>query len=297
MRVSLAGALVATHLCACGWFGPTDGSLSRDTSEPGAAAAPPPGDWIDAPRWRLLPPDLVAEAGVVIDRTTGLEWQRVHSGRYAVEQLDAACKDLVIDGKTGFRLPTRSELLSIVDLDVVDREAPALPKLLSEQVTSDGFFWTATPAVGLGGGRWIIGTHDGVAARGAEGMWLVRCVRGEPPANGPRFAIDGDFVRDLHTALRWRRAVEEDLHAVVDASARCAARGERLPSVYELQSIVDARRRSPAIDPVFGETPRETFWSASDNAKYAHYGWAVSFETGETVYANRESQFRVRCVQ
>lgn len=294
MRVWILSVLLLT--IGCGLRAPPDDELSRERP-PADVGVPEPGDWIDEAPGPIVRPDLVAEGGIVRDRTTGLEWQRVHSGRFANGQLEEVCNDLVIDGKSDFRLPTRSEILSIVDLAVADDKAPAFAEVLAEGVPADAYVWTATPAYGLAEARWVVGTHDGVAARCVEGMWLVRCVRGGRVSSGPRYLLEGEVVRDLRTALVWQRGIEEGLHDKASASLRCAARGARLPSVHELHSIVDARRRSPAIDPVFVDTPRETFWSASENAKYAHYAWAVSFDTGETVYANRDSQFRVRCVR
>lgn len=263
------------------------------------------GDWVDEPPGRIGPPDLRIEGGLVIDRATGLEWQRAVGPLCSLGQADAACAALIVDAKSGFRLPTRSELLTIVDLDAWE---PSIVKEFTFPLDPDAgapdaelgprdFFWTSTPSVGAGGSRWTVQFYDGVAARRLEGVLPVRCVRGGKAHSGPRFAIEGGDVLDTRTGLRWRTSIEVGLFDMATATETCKASGYRLPTELELESIVDTRRRSPAVDPIFGRTPRETFWSSTNNAGLAWYGWAVSFETGEAVYANRDSRFRVRCVR
>ncbi len=53
-------------------------------------------------------------AGTVVDPDTGIEWQNVDIDRLSYENAVAYCADLVIDGKSDFRLPSYDDLRSLV---------------------------------------------------------------------------------------------------------------------------------------------------------------------------------------
>ena len=72
----------------------------------------------------------------------------------------------------------------------------------------------------------------------------------------------------------------------------------RLPTVAELQSIVDVTRAHPAIDPVaFPGTLDEVFWSATPSVGSPGSGWVVLFTDGGSSYYQSSFPFRVRCVR
>ena len=105
---------------------------------------------------------------------------------------------------------------------------------------------------------------------GMEKTFFVLCVRGNPGYGGNNFHSNGDgTVTDRATGLMWAKADSGRgmnwREALAWARQRNAERflgrnDWRLPSVKELQSLVDYTRspdatRSPAIDPVFDCTP------------------------------------------
>jgi hypothetical protein len=53
----------------------------------------------------------------------------------------------------------------------------------------------------------------------------------------------------------------------------------RLPSVGELQSIVDCGRFGPAIDPAFGSLS-SVYWSSTTYAAFPDRAWFVHFDDG-----------------
>ena len=77
----------------------------------------------------------------VLDRETGLVWERVPS-TFASNWFNSSfnCLNLNAGGRTGWRLPTIQELLSLVDRSVV---GPALPSGHPFTVLS-GVYWSAT---------------------------------------------------------------------------------------------------------------------------------------------------------
>jgi hypothetical protein len=107
--------------------------------------------------------------------------------------------------------------------------------------------------------------------------------------------IDGDTVRDRVTGLVWERAAAEP-ESFERASARCLSLGSRLPSVRELQSIVDENAHDPAVDQaLFPATPPAGFWSQTLRGSDP---WHVSFLDGQTSAEIRSDEpLASRCVR
>lgn len=54
----------------------------------------------------------------------------------------------------------------------------------------------------------------------------------------------------------------------------------RIPNLRELLSIVDYGRRAPAIDPTFGPTFVQNYWTSTTAAEVPLNAWSISFLTG-----------------
>jgi len=79
---------------------------------------------------------------VVTDRKTGLEWSAATlPGRHNHADATKACTDLVLGDRTGWRLPTCDELLTLVDRT---RHEPAIDVAAFPDTRSD-WYWTSTP--------------------------------------------------------------------------------------------------------------------------------------------------------
>ena len=65
-----------------------------------------------------------------------------------------------------------------------------------------------------------------------------------------RFRTDGNVVYDANTGLSWERSPQATTRNLTDANAYCLALGPsfRLPSMKELQTVVDRSRHTPAVD-------------------------------------------------
>ncbi len=111
----------------------------------------------------------------VLDQVTGLEWQRnVDSSVHDWEQAQSYCATLELDGKSNWRLPTRIELVSIVDYSAADPaiDASVFPATPSNQ------FWTSSPSVVATGQAWTVNFNYGFVGYTDEIYALpVRCVR------------------------------------------------------------------------------------------------------------------------
>lgn len=70
----------------------------------------------------------------------------------------------------------------------------------------------------------------------------------------------------------------------------------RLPTIQELQGIVDGSQ-SPTIDPVFGPTKSDGYWSATTFDVITFYAWGVLFTNGIAVNDNKTNGIYVRAVR
>src|SRR5262249_11881819 len=76
----------------------------------------------------------------------------------------------------------------------------------------------------------------------------------------------------------------------------------RLPSDFELLSIVDAARceagdGSPCIDPIFGPTAATAYWSSFAEYDVRSLAWTVNFATGSVGLTAKTDQAAVRAVR
>jgi hypothetical protein len=76
----------------------------------------------------------------------------------------------------------------------------------------------------------------------------------------------------------------------------------RLPSIVELQGIVDPTAPgcgsgSPCIDPTFGPTQSDVYWSATTIALHPTDAWYVNFDGGFAFNAGKTGFIWVRAVR
>jgi hypothetical protein len=101
----------------------------------------------------------------VTDQKTSLTWIKDHAAlgdKFAkvmtYEEAEKACKELNAGGHKDWRLPTREELLTIVDLN---RHAPAIDPIFVNTKTDD-WYWTSTPCAWDPSLAWIVNFYYGV---------------------------------------------------------------------------------------------------------------------------------------
>lgn len=130
---------------------------------------------------------------------------------------------------------------------------------------------------------------------GQDGRFMAGC------STEGRFEVNGPLVVDSCTGLTWQKTTSSQ-RTWVEALifARNLELGGfddwRLPNINELLSLVDYGRHTPAIDPVF-EVPPPTepegqgssiLWSStSSDQRPATESWAVNFDAGESVQAQK----------
>lgn len=71
----------------------------------------------------------------------------------------------------------------------------------------------------------------------------------------------------------------------------------RLPTIQELQSIVDIGKKEPTIKRRFNNVTSSSYWSSSEYVSDAKYAWVVYFGLGVTYSDAKANEGSVRCVR
>ncbi len=292
----------------------------------GVACGPPPAERIYA-RWPMPNPassGLPNPAhytdngdGTVADDVTGLVWQKAVGSAQAFNWCDAIayCAGLKLAGRP-WRLPTRIELLSLVDFT---RASPAIDTTAFPGLPGGKYHWTASPWVvsqiaTKPQDSWIVNFSDGLTSNAGarSALEYARCVSSPAPAPlpNPRYVpVATGEVQDVDTKLIWATAATTTTTAFASAQTTCTSlklngHDWRTPSIKELSTLVDEvppiSKVSPAIDTaIFAATAAtRPYWSSSLFAGMpasAHAPWVINFEDGFTEY--NQSAALVRCVR
>jgi hypothetical protein len=260
-------------------------------------------------------PDYSATTDVVLDRVTGLWWQRVgpadcstSTGGPSVPCIEQAAEDycdaLTLDGKSDWRLPTLIELESLLDC------THTFVPLINENAfpnTPAPRYWTASPRPGQGGG-WVV-DFTNCLPYGADlaSPYAVRCVEGtgiQPDLPVDHYTLDSgdpETVLDNWTGLTWIRAVSAAPRMLADAQAECSSFGAgfRLPTYKELLTLVDPAQLNPAIDrnAFPGVPPDEDVSTSTRGIAFGAAFYFVYFGDGRAGANDSTALHDVRCVK
>ncbi|MGD0677088.1 MAG: DUF1566 domain-containing protein [Polyangiaceae bacterium] len=161
----------------------TNGSVSsaaliQDGAAPGSA-----GTWANwpmpnPPSTGLPNPQTydTSMPGIVADKVTGLEWQMtVDSNTHDWSDAMSYCSSVTLAGG-GWRLPTRIELVSILDYTAI---SPAIDTNAFPG-TPPGGYWSSSQFAGLGSSAWVVSFGFGTSLVFNDlvsSKYDVRCVR------------------------------------------------------------------------------------------------------------------------
>jgi hypothetical protein len=261
----------------------------------------------------------MAQGERIEDRLTGLEWLRDANRpewpmpwREALRWVEEANREGLAD-RDDWRLPNRRELRSLISYQARN---PALPKDHPFDKVFNGWYWTSTPFARNPGYAWYVQLTGGRSFFGRKDEdHMVWPCRGESPVlpvtgqvasfdpgegdydggritgvawPDPRFLTKGEVVRDRLTGLAWTRCAnllegectwEEAIEAA--GGLTLAGRSWRLPTLNELESLVDAGRADPALPE--GHPFRDVgdgYWSSTSSGFEPDWSMALYFQSG-----------------
>ena len=238
---------------------------------------------------------------VVVDNLTHLVWQKA-IGRTTLTFAEAqqSCADLELGGRTDWRLPSRIELISLVDFsgtrvgnvdDVAFPDAPAAA------------IWSCSTGPASPPFAWIVDfLHGSAGVVEKTARNLVRCVAGattSTPAPTRYQSAAPNAVRDLETGLVWTITPAPGLVTWGQAYEFCRALGEgwRLPSLTELQTLIDETQAGAAVDRTTFDNPDDFYWTSSFFDHTDSMPWFVSIGEGNSWWTSSSDLHRARCVQ
>ena len=243
--------------------------------------------------------------GHVTDKVTGLVWQKSDDNNKR-NWSDAwnYCQDLELPLGvwTDWRLPSVAELISIVYYGSAN---PAINAVFWGNNSSN--YWSATTDASEGHNELLVNFYYGsVDSEYMEDQNYVRCVRGKFAGYG-NFKNNGDgTVTDLATGLMWQRQDDDNTREWTAAVSYCQGldlggkTDWRLPTIKELQSIVDTsvNEPGPTIDSgAFPGTSSSDYWSATNYGGDSSFAWDIEFSNGRLALDLKGLSLYVRCVR
>ena len=242
--------------------------------------------------------------GVVVDRVSGLMWQRRLPNTFLTRaDAERQCDDLALGGHHDWRLPSRIELVSLID---TTRTQPSIDTEAFPSTPSD-WFWTSSLAADDPSAAWYVYFYFGYPKTDdMKSRFSVRCVRSNRSlrSSSSHYEMEANEVRDIGTGLRWQRTPPNKSLTFEGARAYChrltlsGTKGWRVPTLGELLTLIDERASVPMVDrEAFPSTSGEPFWTSSGFANGNELAWYVRFDQGTGLYGRLIESFRVRCVR
>ena len=124
-----------------------------------------------------------------------------------------------------------------------------------------------------------------------------------PEAGAGHYQAGDGTVYDTRTKLTWQLDVSMTPVDWATAKDYCGGldlggMGWRLPSVSELQTLIDETTTDPAIDlTAFPGTPSDYFWTSSILPRFESFVWTVYFGYGLSTFFDVNQTHFVRCVR
>ncbi len=138
-----------------------------------------------------------------------------------------------------------------------------------------------------------------VALALAAPVGWVSAIGAAPKCYSSRYQVNSSTgeVHDAATGLTWQQSVDPMSYTWDAAKMHCSGTW-RLPSLTELQTIVDDTKKTPPlVDNVFTGTPSTVFWTSSLIAGSSISAWLVDFGNGALYSGGVTGTSRVRCVR
>ena len=241
--------------------------------------------------------------GTVKDNVTSLMWQKEDDDTTRIwDDANSYCNDLTLASYSDWRLPSKKEVMSIVNYGTYD---PSIDTTYFPG-TSASEYWASTTNASNSSCAWCVFFSNGhlTAYYDKSYSYYVRCVRGQELSFG-NFTDNGNgTVTDDNTGLMWQQGeggqkVWEDAISYCEGLSLAGHTDWRLPNIKELDSIADDTLFNPAIDTnFFSDAQMSYYWSSTTSAGSSYIAWSVYFSSGRVndFYYKSDSRY-VRCVR
>ncbi|MCC5865372.1 MAG: DUF1566 domain-containing protein [Wenzhouxiangella sp.] len=251
----------------------------------------------------------------VRDNVTGLVWSAETTRNRTWDQAISEASSLVRCGFSNWRVPTRRELISIVD------HGANLPAIDTEFFpdTFSFLYWSNASYQPNSAFAWVVSfVSGGSDPISVENSPHVRFVRGSQLPIGPFTNNSDGTVTATSTGLMWDRcpwgregsnctdgdaaihnwATALGIALVANDTNHLGYDDWRLPSRSELESLINLARNNPAISPLaFPNTPGADFWSSTVRTANPIQSWTVNFLGGATNFSLRSDELHLRLVR
>jgi photosystem II stability/assembly factor-like uncharacterized protein len=246
--------------------------------------------------------------GTVTDLNTGLIWQKTDDSiKRSWPNAKNYCEGLELGSYTDWRLPSRRELLLLVNFG---RTEPAIDTAYFPDIHSDDYYWSSTSnptpetywsayKIYLGWG----GADSSIETKGyATELKYALCVRGLTLPKSVFVDNQDGTVHDITTGLMWQKGNSERMSGWESELDYCqdlqlAGYSDwRLPNIRELETLINDTRNPPLIDPIFGGLLGE-LTSSTSFFDYPHYVWVIDTESGSVHGRQKQNSRHVRCVR
>lgn len=132
-------------------------------------------------------------------------------------------------------------------------------------------------------------------------LTLLLAPAGRANAPAGHYTVAAGNVTDNLTGLVWQRSGDGQLYTFAAAKQHCAGLtggSWRVPSIKELQTLVDDSRANPAVDAtVFADAGGSNWWSSSVSGDDATLAWGLEFYAGDVISRSVTASLTVRCVR
>ncbi len=266
------------------------------TGSPSLLKLPDTGQTIDATPtfgedsdYTINPPAYTDNGnGTITDRVTGLMWQKTDSGETTWDNAVTRAGSVTTGGYTDWRLPTPTELMSLMLYNGGGNPALNSAFFPSNPAGAAEYWWTSD-IYGADAARvWCVNSGGGLGPKpksetiGAGGTlrYHARYVRGAKPGNGHNYVnnLDGT-ITDTDTGLMWAQVPGGPVNwqGALSYAENLTLAGYtdwRVPNIKELQSLTDytlasATTAATALAPInrvlfpTATTPATTYWSST----------------------------------
>ncbi len=257
----------------------------------------------------------------VTDNNTGLIWQkRDYNGYYAnwykaSGTYDATynsssqniCGNLVLGGQSDWRLPSKLELMSLVNYGVPNYGLKINTTYFPNAEPWD--YWTATTFAGNPDEAWSVSFNNGgIDVSNKSEKNFIRCVRGTQLDFGNFTDNNNGTVTDNGNGLMWQQG-EPDGMTWDQALTYCeglslGGRSDwRLPNFKELESITNDYSVYPAINTTYFPNVHgdvailSIYWSSTTYFLTTDSAYVVDFYDGGFYGGGKWGNPYVRCVR